>query len=218
MFSPLQSEIAARFSELQYFFVATRNFKEDLDLDATVKGLMFIQLYAAYEFTVKGAVQVAIDAVNMHGHKFKDIRPSLMALYLDPELESLRNIGIKKVWPTRLQIFEKAFSDEAIALSNNTKPPTDGTHYRHTHLMTIFHVFGISRMPARRRSHLYRIDEVVNNRNQIAHGEETASDIGRRYTRAEITRIIGQMKSVCEFLLYAFDGYCTDSSRHRRDA
>jgi hypothetical protein len=116
----------------------------------------------------------------------------------------------------RLKIFERAFCDDIIRLPNNSGPPSDGSHYRHTHLIMIFGVFGISRLPARRRLHLYRIDEVVNNRNQIAHGNETAAEVGRRYTRPEIAKMIIQIESVCLFLVSVFEEFCADQSRHKR--
>jgi hypothetical protein len=212
MFGPLRSDIEARFSELESFFAAARIF--DGDLAATSKGLAFVQLYAAYEFTVKSVVQTAIDSINTHAHKMKDIKPSLMALYLDRELASLRDAGRKNIWNARLRLFERVFCDDIIALANNAGPPTDGSHYRHTHLITIFNVFGIARLPARRRTHLFRIDEVVNHRNQIAHGNETAADVGRRYTRSEVSHRIRQMKSVCLLLISVFDGFCADGTSH----
>jgi hypothetical protein len=214
MFIPLRSDIEARFSALESFFVATSNFKGDLA--ATAKGLAFVQLYATYEFTVKSVVQTAIDSINAHGHKMKDMKPSLMALYLDRELASLRDAGRRNIWNARLQLFERVFCDDVIALSNNAGPPSDGSHYRHTHLITIFNVFGIARLPARRRVHLYRIDEIVDHRNQIAHGNETAAEVGRRYTRSEVAHRISQMKSVCLLLVSVFDGFCADGSRHKR--
>jgi hypothetical protein len=65
----------------------------------------------------------------------------------------------------------------------------------------IFRVFGINRLPVRRRAHIGRINEVVGHRNLIAHGTETANDIGRRYTRADISHITAQMRSVCLLLI-----------------
>jgi RiboL-PSP-HEPN len=213
MFSPLQSDIDARFEAVKSFLTATGRFG---DVGATVRGLAFVQLYATYEFTVRGVVQVAIDSINAHGHRMNEIAPSLMALYLDSELSSLKDCGPRRVWDARLKIFERAFSGDVVALSNNTGPPSDGTHYRHTHLLMIFAVFGIRRLPVRRRAHYFRIDEVVNNRNQIAHGAETAADVGRRYTYPDMIHRVRQMKSVCALLVSVFDSFCADSSRHRR--
>ncbi len=156
-------------------------------------------------------------SINAHQHRVRDMTPALMTLYLDRELSSLRDTGLRNVWAARLSLFQRIFSNDVIALANDTGPPSDGTHYRHTHLITIFNAFGINRSPARRRRHLFRIDEVVNNRNQIAHGEEAASDIGRRYTRSDISHVIRQMKSVCLLLISIFDGFCADGSRHIRE-
>jgi hypothetical protein len=214
MFNLLRHEVDDRFRSLKSFFGATRHFKGELG--ATAKGLAFVHLYAAYEYTVRSVVQVSIASINAHGHKMKDLTPSLLTLYLDPELTALRDAGRANIWNARLKVVERAFSDDALDLSTNTRPPSDGSHYRHTHLVAILNVFGISRSPARRRRHLYRIDEVVQNRNKVAHGEESPSNIGRRYSRSEILHAIGQINSVCSLLIAIFEGFCSEPSRHRR--
>lgn len=213
MFATLQSDVESRFAVVRSFFRETQDFKGDLG--AAAKGLVFVQVYAVYEFTVRSTVQIAIDAINAHKTKLRDISPSLMALYLDPELSALKDCGPKSVWSNRLRIFKRAFSGDPVYVSNGTGPPHDDSHYRHTNLITIFAVFGIQRLPVRRKRHLFRIDEIVDNRNQIAHGSETAEEVGRRYSRQQIFRIITQMRSVCLLLISIFDTYCADG-RHRR--
>lgn len=214
MFQPLKTEVTTRFGTLELFFRETRDFKGDLG--SAAKGIIFVQVYAIYEYTVRSVVQISIDAINGHGTRMRDISPKLMALCLDPELSALRDCGIKNVWAKRLEIFDRAFSKDIVSLSNNIGPPNDGTHYRHTNLIMIFDVFGIKRLPVRRRRHLFRIDEVVDNRNQIAHGSEPAEAVGRRYTRPDISHIVEQMRSVCLLLISVFDEYCADAARHRK--
>jgi MAE_28990/MAE_18760-like HEPN len=103
MFLPLQTEIDARFAGIKSFFVATQHFRGEASLIA--KGLVFVQLYAVYEYTVKSAVQTAIDSINAFGYKMKDIKPSLMALYLDPEFKSLLDASKKKGLERKAQDF-----------------------------------------------------------------------------------------------------------------
>lgn len=214
MFSTLKTDIDARFLAMEQFFRATKGFAGD---DAqTAKGLMFVQVYAAYEYTICSTVQLAIDVIKSHNHAMKDITPSLLTLFLDPELTSLRDVGQKDVWDRRIRIFEKAFSRDTLNISSGTKPPHDGSHFRYSQLQTIFKVFGINRLPVRRRAHIQRINEVVGHRNQIAHGSETADDVGRRYSRSEIQHIIRQMKSVCDLQVTVFDSYCSNKARQRR--
>ena len=214
MFPALKAEVEARFDAIELFFRETKNLKDDHA--ATMKGLMFVQVYAVYEFTVNSTVSAAIDSIKAHNHKMKNIAPSLMALFLDPELNSLKDGSRRNVWANRLKLFERALSNEPVSLSSDTRPPTDGSHYRYTQLVMIFKVFGIKRLPVRRRKHIQRIIEVVDHRNSIAHGQETAEDIGRRYTPSEIRNAIRQMKSVCMLFVAVFDNYCADPSRHCR--
>lgn len=214
MFAPLRSEVADRFAAIESYFASTKSLKGDLG--ATAKGLVFVQLYAAYEYTVRSAVQIAVESINTHRHRIQDMSPSLLALYLDSELKSLQNCGERNIWSARLKVFDRAFSGDVITLAGTAPTPHDGSHFRHTQLQMIFSVFGISRLPVRRRVHLYRIDEIVDHRNKIAHGNETASEIGRTYTRQEIAKRIRMLNSVCLLLISIFDGFCADVSRHRR--
>lgn len=214
MFTALSTEVHDRFTAIELFFKSTRYLKGQHA--ATVKGLIFVQVYAVYEFTVKSVVQVAIDSIVSTNYKMRELRPSMMALLLDPEWNSLRDAGKKRQWENRLKIFERSFSNESVKLSSDTSIPTDGSHYRYTQLLVIFKVFGIARLPVRRRPHIQRITEVVDHRNAIAHGHETAENIGRRYSRSEILRIARQMNSVCRSLVSALDGFCADSSGYRR--
>ena len=57
-------------------------------------------------------------------------------------------------------------------------------------------MLGVRRRLTLRRRHLYKIDEVVENRNTISHGNETALNVGRRYSRREINRTIRIMQGL----------------------
>lgn len=214
MFRELKMEVEDRFVAARQFFDATG--KLEGRHATAAKGLIFVQVYAVYEFTVTRAISASINTIKGHNHKMKDLTPSLLALFLDPELRSLGDVARKLEWDRRLRLFEKALSAEPLSLSSETNPPDDRSHYRYSQLELIFRVFGIARMPVRRRRHGQRIDEVVGHRNSIAHGDETPEDVGRRYTRSEIRKAIRQMRSVCTTLIDVLAGYAADPSRHRR--
>jgi len=214
MFNPLRSDVLSRFTAVEDFFKAVHSLKGNSA--QIVRGLAFVQIYAVYEYSVKKLLQIAVDVLVSHNHQLNDLTPSLMALFLDAELQSLQDCKADNKWDRRLKLFEEAFSNKP-ALVGNTVLPHDGSHFRYTQLQLIFNVLGIKRMPARRKLHLYRINEVVANRNEIAHGADTAENIGRRYSRSEVLHIIGQMKSVCLFLISTIEDYCADTSRHCRE-
>ncbi len=178
------------------------------------KGLVFVELYAVYEYTVKGVTRVAIAEIAGHAHRFAELKPSLLALFLDAELRALRDCGAKNIWEKRLKLFEQSTSSRRVAAVDTL--PVDGSHFRHTQAQLILRALGIRRSLTRRRRHLYKIDEIVNNRNAIAHGEETAAQIGRRYSRADVTRSISQIKSICLRVIAIASEHCNDPQRHLR--
>jgi hypothetical protein len=213
MFPTLQLEVMERFTGVKQHFRASRAFRGDPS--QTAKGLVFIQLYAIHEYTVQHVVRLASAAIAAHAHNYADLRPSLLALFLDPQFCSLRDCSHKNSWDRRIELFDRAASREPISLPQ-APLPTDGTHFRHTHVELILKVLGVSRAPTLRRRHLFRIDEVVDNRNSIAHGEETAANIGRRYSRPDIQRTIRQMESVCLRLILIVSEHCGEPTKHCR--
>jgi hypothetical protein len=211
MWNPLKTEVRDRFTGVESYFKATRGLGKSFQ--QTSKGMAFVHVYAVYEFTVKSVFRTAIDQIMAHGLKVDKLTPSLLAIFLEPELQSFKTIGGKKAsLEARTKIFERLFSNQPASVSN-TIFPTDGSHFRQGQLQTVFNILGIRRMAAQRRAHLLRIDEVVGHRNAIAHGGETAAAIGSRYTRQEVLQIMRQMQSVCMLIVSAVEKQCSNKSK-----
>src|SRR5438552_5565975 len=86
-----------RFAAIESFFKATLRLGSSIE--QTAKGLAFVQMYAAYEYTARAVVRTAIDAITAHGHRTQDLIPSLIALFLDSELTGLRDCSRANIWP-----------------------------------------------------------------------------------------------------------------------
>ncbi|WP_371877974.1 MAE_28990/MAE_18760 family HEPN-like nuclease [Shinella zoogloeoides] len=212
MFQSLISEVSARFEVADAYFSETKPFKGQVG--ATAKGHMFVEAYSIYEFTVRSSVRLAIDAVNSRRYRVSDLTPTLLSLYLDPELRSVRDVGSKGVWGARQKLFAKASAKTPAEIALDTNIPDDGSHFRYSHLQTIAAVFNIRRRLVRDLQHISRINEVVDHRNQIAHGRDTAANIGRRYTHADVRKMLRQMRSVCNCVASQFDHYCSTPTLH----
>jgi len=128
----------------------------------------------------------------------------------------MKNGGDKKIWEKAMGILNRVSSASPAVLPTHIPIPSDGTHYRQTHLQLILQVFGITRKPTRRQAHLIRIDEVVQHRNHIAHGSATAASVGSRYSRKDIFKVVRQMESVCLHLIKLLSNHCAAPSRHCR--
>jgi hypothetical protein len=161
-------------------------------------------------------VRIAIDAIAAHGPTYAKMRPSLLTLFLDREFCSLRDCSAKDLWDRRVELLDRASSSRQVANATSSPFPQDGTHFRKAHMLLILKVFGVRRKLTVRRRHLYRIDEVVNHRNSIAHGGETAGDVGRRYSRDEILQVIREIKGTCLRLIMIFNEHCSQPTKHCR--
>jgi hypothetical protein len=215
MFPNLRLEILDRFTAVNHYFrKSPRDFGAASQIAQTARGLAFVQLYAIYEYTVKSVTHLAISEIAAHGHVYADLRVPLQTLFLDPQLRALQDCGEKGVWERRLLLFEKA-TDKSPIIPVDAMPH-DGSHFRHTQIEMILQVLGVQKKLTGRRRYLAQIDEVVMNRNAISHGEETAAEIGRRYSRNDIFRRIRFMQTMCIRFLTIVSEHCSKPKRHCR--
>jgi hypothetical protein len=156
--------------------------------------------------TSLGGCDGALTVVVM-GSKPGHARPACAA-----QVRSLKDCGFADTWIKRLEILKKTLSEESITAVNVV--PHDGTHFRHTHVELILELLGLKPRFTYRKRHLYKIDEVVENRNSIAHGDETAIAVGKRYSRSDVFKDIRLMKSICFRLIALLSEHCSDPARH----
>jgi hypothetical protein len=212
MFPALQLEVMNRFTAVDEHFRRSQKWTGDPAL--TAKGLMFVEMYAIYEYTVKAVMKAAIQEIAAHAHTYSDLQPWLLAIFLNPQLQSLRDSPAKREWESRFSLLDLAVSSAPIEAVSAL--PMDGTHFRHPQLLLVLKSLGIDRIPAARRRHLLVIDDVVEKRNAVSHGSETALDVGRRYSRQEIAKVSRIMKSVCLRLIALAAAHCSDPTKHCR--
>jgi hypothetical protein len=213
MFPTLRSEVAERFDEVEGFFQQSCRLRGELS--KTARGLAFVQIYAIHEYTVSTAVRHAAGAIAAHAYPFIRLRPSLLPLFLNAELQSVQN-SLRGQWESRLALFEKANSREPAVFAGAPTEISHERHFRYEHVELILKVFGINRTVTRRRRYRGLIDEVVNRRNEIAHGNSTAAEVGRNYTNAEMRVAIRRRKSVCMRLIQMLEEHCSDPAKHCR--
>src|SRR5207249_27979 len=133
------------------------------------KGLVFVQLYGCYEYCVVQSVQASIRALNAHAIPHQTLRPGVLAVVTDPECVSLADAGVRTAWERRIALFTKVRSTDP-AVANDAVFPRDGSHFRVPQLLTIWQVFGAGGSPLPHPRYGQRVNELVENRNAIAHG------------------------------------------------
>jgi len=214
------TRIAASRSVLRGIDSYERGFGMGDDASRTSKGMLFVQNYAVYEYEVVEAVRVLVENVNSRGLLIASTRTELLAMALDPEFASVIDGSPKKTWAGRSVLLAKVRSNAAVEIKEGLFPK-DGPHFRSAQLETIWSLFGLpgTIVPTPRlRGH---IDEMVENRNRIAHGSDAPDTIGARFTITDLEKRIDDTEAVCTHIIASVKRHTTCTiafSSHYRQA
>lgn len=71
----------------------------------------------------------------------------------------------------------------------------------------IWKVFGITSKSTNDQTVIGLLKTLAENRMAIAHGRKTPQDIGRNYSKQDITKFYSSIKKYCEYILTSFEQY-----------
>lgn len=177
----------------------------------SAKGMIFVHNYAVYEYVVVESVRALVRNVNDRGLPLASTRAELLGMALDPEFTSVIGGSLKKTWAGRAGLLQKVRSTTVVAIAEGLFPK-DGTQFRPAQLETIWSLFGLpgTIVPAPRlRGH---IEEMVEARNKIAHGNEAPDIVGGRFTIADLEKRIDDTEAVCTHIMSNASSYAASLS------
>jgi hypothetical protein len=178
--------------------------KEPLSLLIS-KGLFFVHLYGAYEYTVKTTVLKSIELINIESPKLNDCKPLLMSLALNSELDSIASVGDKK-WEKRHDLFSKVETNNGIKILSELFP-TNGRNLKIRQLQSIWNTFSMAEPILPRPELGGRITELISNRNAIAHGTSSAASVGSLNTITELYKRHSEISEICSYIIHTFQEY-----------
>jgi hypothetical protein len=169
------------------------------------KGLFFVLLYGAYEFTVKSIVNKSIEVINSECVPLNDCKPLLFSIALNSELDAIASMTGKK-WEKRKSLFDNFIKNPTIFI-NAELFPTNGRNLTDKQLLTIWNSFAIEDPILPRNELIGRIKELILNRNAIAHGTSSAIEIGSLNTISELYKKYSDISEVCSYVIQVFEDY-----------
>ncbi len=119
------------------------------------------------------------------------------------------------MWEQRLDLVAKLDSTEPLQSLDNTVFPKDGSHYRVKQLETIWAVFGLTVPVVPEQRLIGRIEELVENRNAIAHGRRAAEEVGGRYSSLEIEKTIDDVEQISSYVVTQMEAHLKDGGVRR---
>lgn len=214
MFPQIRSEVAERIARAQDLIrECDRIAKVESDaalppnVSRTCKGLVFVALYAVYEYAVTTSVQATIRALNAHGLSHAAVGAELLALALHAEFSSARDAGTERLWSRRVGLAVRSRSTDPVSVPEGLFP-TDGSHFRLGQLQTIWTIFRVpSAPPVPHPRFGTRIGELVECRNAIAHGRETADQVGSRFTTIDLQQRASDVEALCTHIVGTLESH-----------
>lgn len=186
MFNEIKEELTRKICELRLWL---SNINDSDDFSAINKGLFYVYIYGIYEETVRTVVQKTIEELNAKSVKIDECIYELYALIFSAEYDSIYGVGNEHKWEKRWNISDKLTRNPIVSIPNEIVP-TDGKNLRYRQLESIAKSFGIHNAILPRAEIGGNIQEMVDNRNYIAHGKH-------RLTRAHREK---QLKMSCQAL------------------
>jgi len=184
-FNAVKSRTSERFNEVLIFlnYVSLEeptNPTEAVPLEVKImKGLFYVHLYSAFEKSINDVVETMLSLISSRCVKNNHLLAPVLSVVLIDKIKSLKACGYSK-------LFTKS-SDVFIDAASTTITPINETifsgHLQNVWVKTIDEIFitlGMGPVSLDMRSKT-TIDEVVEKRNAVAHGRDSAASVGERY-------------------------------------
>ncbi len=182
MFDEIKNEMTRKICELRIWL---SNMRDDDDFSSINKGLFYVYIYGIYEEIVRQTVQKTIEELNARSVKINECIYELYALIFSAEYDSIYGVGNEHKWEKRWDISTKMIENPIVLIPNEIIP-TDGKNLRYRQLQSIAKTFGIHDDILPRPEIGGDIQEMVNNRNYIAHGNKTPKEVGREVSVSDL--------------------------------
>lgn len=209
-------EIRERFSEASLILnhlraTAPDAFQSVDDTQRALRGLCLVLIYAAVERSSNAIVEATLIELSTHNTPAIAYMPSIQGLLHFAALKALRDCGAATIFQKSAELFSAAFQNQAASFAEN--PLADkmqnvdgGT------LEWVASLFGVAnyQCTAANRGRLGNLRE---RRNAVAHGRESAANVGGRFSIVElgnmynaadeeITRFLLALRRQCDERLY----------------
>lgn len=176
------------------------------DFDNANKGLFFVYLYGVFESIIKTTIGVTIEHLNSSSITLANCKKELLCMIFDGEYTSLYSVGNDKKWDKRWSISTRLRLNEIVVINPNVFP-TDGKNIKVKQLESIFNSFGFQEDILPRGEIGGYINEMVQNRNHIAHGDVLPHDIGKRYTIVDLNKRFDCIDEYCTYFMDICENY-----------
>lgn len=170
------------------------------------RGLYYVYIYGIFEWLVTSVVQRTIEEMNSYNGRISEYIYEVYPLIFANEFDAIQGCGNKTKWPSRKTISDRLLNDDRVNIET-ALIPTDGRNIQQRQLESIASAFGNKAKIFPDNRTIGYLKETVENRNHIAHGDETPAEVGSRNTKRDIASNFASIQSLSEYFLDQYDQY-----------
>jgi len=220
-FPAAKAEVRARFSEARLLLDNLRRssppaFTPVDETQKALRGLWLVSLYAAVERSANAAVEAAIADISSNAIKSFDSKFNLHSIFHYNRVQAVNACSRNSLFDKSARLFEVAFSDTILSATDN--PLAESLqNVDATTLSWILNLFGAPEMAPAVAS-IGRTNTLRERRNAVAHGRESASKVGERYSITELDNLYNAADEVVSAFILSIEGHCTTKGYLRQTA
>lgn len=165
--------------------------EEQATTDSVLKGVVYVLLYGALEFTITHCVSRTIEILNDKTLNLYQVLPSLWGLIYDSACKRIETAGTNKKWENRYKLFKELTKDKVIEQIESTLFPSSNGNIKEQQLDRVWKTFGI-KAPMFEPEHMsvkQTLLDLANGRMAVAHGRECASQIGSLKSSSDLEEL-----------------------------
>lgn len=183
--------------------------EEQATTDSVLKGVVYVLLYGALEFTITHCVSRTIEILNDKTLNLYQVLPSLWGLIYDSACKRIETAGTNKKWENRYKLFKELTKNKVIEQIESTLFPSSNGNIKEQQLDRVWKTFGI-KAPMFEPEHMsvkQTLLDLANGRMAVAHGRECASQIGSLKSSSDLEELYDSISRYCSYLIECFTQY-----------
>jgi len=212
MFTEVSLNSTKRLLEAKRLMELCSNNKFDEELattDSVLKGVVYVLLYGALEFTITHCVSRTIEILNDKTLNLYEVLPSLWGLIYDSACKRIETAGTNKKWENRYKLFKELTKDKVIEQIESTLFPSSNGNIKEQQLDRVWKTFGLNApmFEPEYMSVKQCLLELAEGRMAVAHGRECASQVGSLKTVGDLEGLYDSISRYCSYLIECFTQY-----------
>lgn len=210
-FINIRNNTRARFTENQILlnYITSVEPRETIDLVPPevnmMKGLFYVHLYSSLEKSVNELIENTLIHIGSRSIQYNHFILAFSSITLVDKLKSFKDSGYSNFFNKALEIFNESSSTKICAINESVFANNLQNVWTKT-IEEICKSFGMKNFSVTPKIRA-TIDEVVEKRNAVAHGRESAKTVGERFRTDNLRLKMETVNIFCNYLIDLFETY-----------